>query len=845
MKRRVQITGLLLSLSASALVVAAGKVPPRVTAMGQISPSDGGAWSPVYSLGFTSPVHLHVLPDGRILMWDYEDAMAATNTWTWNPPTWPAGGTAPATAELPQVIPNTHTTLFCSGHAFLPDGRLLVAGGGHGASDRVAHTNIFDYRTSAWSAGPDMPAVRAGSEAENYPLLQPGRWYPTVTALQNGEMLITAGESDAGRTNNTPIVLSRRGIFRALYANGQPAAAPWEKWYPFVFAATPALGPGNGVFRAGGSDSVANATGFLNTDSAQWSYPTAARVKKYYASAVMYDAARVLVMGGGNETGGCGASAELSATSAAETAQLDSITGGNGYVGAQWQTAASMAYAREYPNATMLPNGQVFVSGGVNAGGAVLAGEMWNPATGQWTTMASAARTRGYHATAALLPDGRVLTGGHCSERTAEIYSPPYLFQGPRPAYSADPPTAVYHNQTFTVPTGEGALDYVSWVRLSSTTHGFNTNQRFAKTTAAAVSGGFSITAPAAQVLPPGHYMVFLVRNGVPSVAKTIRLVGSDPAHLAIFRPGASGDNWFVREAVPGGASIQVGRAGVPYASEPDLVPVPGDYDGDGSIDMAVWRPTDGKWYITKSSTGFTSSFPPILWGRPDLGADWVPVPADYDGDKVTDIAMWNRSTGFWYVLTSRSGFTTEWRPAERMWGDPAPNLSFVPVPGDYDGDGFADRAVWSRTTGRWYVWLSKYGDSYPPQSEYDRGLWPPSGLTSQFIAVPGDYDGDGRTDLAVWRAPTSGIAGEWSVQTTGPTADIVKTVGAVPEGWQPVVGDFDGDGRTDMTVWRPSDGQWFILSSAGNVTSRFTQWVLPGTWGSQPTDIPLPRPAR
>ena len=206
-----------------------------------------------------------------------------------------------------------------------------------------------------------------------------------------------------------------------------------------------------------------------------------------------------------------------------------------------WRETASMAFPRTFHTLTLLPDGTVFVTGGgdttdaVGVSGAISYPELWSPASETWTTMASMQKPRLYHSIALLLPDGRVLAAGGgrfngvdepTDQVNAEIYSPPYLFKGPRPTISSAPATATYGG-TITVETSDAArIAAVSLVRLGSVTHAFNQNQRFLELPFEIVSGVLTVQAPAnANLAPPGHYMLFILdTNGVPSVAAILKL---------------------------------------------------------------------------------------------------------------------------------------------------------------------------------------------------------------------------------------------------------------------------------------------------------------------------------
>jgi hypothetical protein len=237
-------------------------------------------------------------------------------------------------------------------------------------------------------------------------------------------------------------------------------------------------------------------------------------------SSVLYDDGKVLIVGGHDPP-----------TATAEVIDLNAAS-------PSWRTVAPMSIQRRQLNATLLPDGKVLVTGGSSAGGfdepsgAVLYAEMWDPGEETWSNMASHARYRGYHATALLLPDGRVLTAGGDTEPNAEVYSPPYLFNGARPTITAAPSSVTY-GQPYWMETPDAAgITQVTWIRLSSVTHGFDQNQRIIRLSFSQAPGGLNVTTPSsASVCPPGHYMLFILNDrGVPSVAKILRINIDSPA---------------------------------------------------------------------------------------------------------------------------------------------------------------------------------------------------------------------------------------------------------------------------------------------------------------------------
>jgi hypothetical protein len=276
-----------------------------------------------------------------------------------------------------------------------------------------------------------------------------------------------------------------------------------------------------------------------------------------------------------------------------------------------------------------------------------------------------------------------------------------------------------------------------------------------------AVEGGITISAGRVFVgIPHG---VVAIGEATVSHPKVADFDGNGTSDISVFRPSTG--QWFVQ-----------GQTTTFHGASGDL-PVPCDYNGDGTVDKAVFRPSVGGWYITGQPT--------VFFG---LNGD-IPVPGYYTGTATCLVAVFRPSVGGWYIQGQPTVFFG-------LSGD-------IPVPADYDGNGATDISVFRPTVGGWYrngaatTFFGLNGD----------------------IPVPGDYDGSGTTDIAIFRKSVGGwyIQGQ-SSQFLGLSTDV------------PVPGDYDGDGDTEIAVFRPSTGAWYVGAQS------------PVNLGTS-TDIPLPLP--
>jgi hypothetical protein len=260
----------------------------------------------------------------------------------------------------------------------------------------------------------------------------------------------------------------------------------------------------------------------------------------------------------------------------------------------------------------------------------------------------------------------------------------------------------------------------------------------------------------------------------------------------------------------------------------------PNDYDGDGKTDVAVYAPNDGNYYIQRSSIGLGD----LLILPVGVGADGD-FSGDYTGDAKADAAAVDKSGNDMIWTYTPSAGPNAGVPKQVAWGYGATNPNAQALgpdfaaPGDYNGDGKADFCA-QRPLGdaehhaAFYVHFND-GVNNPPVQDVNIGVI--FGWDTDTI-VPGDYDGDGKTDIAVAR----NVGGNWQWFYLKSSTNLT-TVGYLGTWGLAGVdvfaqGDYDGDGKTDIAVWRPSDQTFYVVSSQTG-SGIYMKW---GTTNDQAT---------
>ena len=496
-----------------------------------LDPAIFGRCDVAFKPGGPSAIHVSTLATGHAFCFGFGD-----------------GGMGPDPGSLlidpangQTASPATKHHLFCSGHALLPDGRVVIMGG-HG--DEIKAIHLFDPATVT---------------LEHHDNMEHGRWYPTVTVLPDGRAAVMSGSQHTGPITAKNPVNATVQVFDVSKPAGQrisadePTPSPFSTNFPAGHQEID-LYPWNFVLPDGRLlVHCRNSTRFWHPGTPGHWDATVLKAKRKESrtypgqgTAVMLPLlpedgyrVRVMAIGGGGvdrEVFYQGGHNDDPSTNTVELLDLGAAKPG-------WKLVASMHHPRVLCDSVLLPDGKVLIVGGSSTGKSdvavdpVLPTELYDPASDTWTELAPINCAHLYHSTAFLVPDGRVMRGGKDGqfqrdpykyfEHRLELFSPPYLFSGPQPQILSAPTAGGYgHNITISCPTAR-KITQVAAIRAGAVTHNFHMDQRYIGLEIAGTTAG-KLTVklpPNPKIAPPGAYMLFLVDGaGVPSKARIIKI---------------------------------------------------------------------------------------------------------------------------------------------------------------------------------------------------------------------------------------------------------------------------------------------------------------------------------
>ena len=463
--------------------------------------------------GYDGLIHAAMLRTGKVLF-----ITADETTLLWDPED-PSPMTFEDPVNQPHLMPGGYSQL-CGHHVFLSDGSLLsVGGGGYGHNALARWGYKFDPVAKSWSrtTGP----------------MSDSRWYPTAVALgdEPGRVLVVCGHGHG-----------EMDIYDETTDTFAPISSGDTKPFPYLYPGLHLLpshsifysrtgwgsaGPGGGPY-PGASDDQSSYFTLTGADTGVWNdiapinpaLPDRTKAMSVLLLSKNPPYVRVLVLGG----------SDFSTNHTYEVIDVGSLSPAT-----NWGPPVSFpdGQHRSLPSGVLLPDGNVFVCGGIQQTNSPCA--MFDPDTDSWSPMAALPSIRDYHSAALLLPSGKVMMAGW-NNSSIEIYSPPYLFRGPRPVISSAP-NVIHYGQQFIVetppPHGKSIVKVVL-VRPMAVTHQTDSEQRviqldWAHTHDHAHPKKLRLRAPHGgqphSLAPRGYYMMFAINDqGVPSVARWIRL---------------------------------------------------------------------------------------------------------------------------------------------------------------------------------------------------------------------------------------------------------------------------------------------------------------------------------
>jgi len=484
--------------------------------------------------------------------------------------------------------PSRHNSgdMFCADVTTLSDGRILIAGGtdwyneprftdrnegdpqdsGVVELEGLRSSSVFDYKTNTFKATSPMKF---------------GRWYPGMVVQPDGKVLITSGASQmtnkfqAGQVRRAEMFDPDTNAWTELYANNKSENSlpmqPRQFLTPSGKTFYTGVGQMWGPFGQAADEATMAFQQLFDPSSKTWEVtgmgPFPGRSGTQVVSQLMtppYDQINLVTFGG---TIGPPPGNWIPANSFTTVTTIDAndnVT--NRMVG-------NLHHARWFPSGVLLPDGKILTVGGgdkdevIDPGVevAVHVAELFDPATGQWSEAASHTRDRTYHNSAILLPDMRVLLGGHApiashyggansdqggpfsnndNDPSFEVWSPPYLFRGARPSIT-HAQAGIAYGEKFTINTPQAdEIESVTLLKTPSAQHVNDSDGRglqleFARTGSNSLE---AVSAPSGKVAPPGYYYLVVnkksLQGPVPSVARIVH-VGTTSDSAEAIQPYA------------------------------------------------------------------------------------------------------------------------------------------------------------------------------------------------------------------------------------------------------------------------------------------------------------------
>jgi Galactose oxidase-like, Early set domain len=485
----------------------------------------------------------------------------------------PSKGTGPSSFKRvnPPIDPNTGqpVNIWCSGNSLLADGRVLVTGGNlmytvESPGQKFAglnHVYTFDPFTERWKRQPDM---------------QHGRWYPTNLLLPDGRSLIMGGLDERGYGDkNEDLELftpsrSRGGRGRVSLLGGSgvlgdPGRPPVGDYYPHLFW----MPSGHGLVAGPWTSDTWWFSPLGNPPKLRWKDLGNSAQSRVWGTAVMLPAGpdgshQVEQLGGSDKPKADALEPDGDALATNGVSLFDERHPDNGWNDTTSISRGALHHPRSHANTVLLPDGSMVEVGGgwgdKKSGGENgapnqwaaapfhLTTELWSPRSRTWRLGPPQREFRTYHSTALLLPDGRVVSAGddysgrftgaeaarNFTQDSAEIFEPPYLFDGnrkaPRPKLRRAPALLTWNQATrlrVKAARRDRPVTRAVLVAPSSVTHAVDMNQRYVPLRVKDRDAGtLSVRTPGdADIAPPGYYMLFVLdRSGTPSVARWVRL---------------------------------------------------------------------------------------------------------------------------------------------------------------------------------------------------------------------------------------------------------------------------------------------------------------------------------